>query len=85
MGGKTGKIFLAGHNGMVGSAFMRFFHSNKNVTLITRRRSDLDLRDQKKFTISLDKKNPITLSTLLDALVVLVQIVISQRILFSTI
>ena len=39
------KIFIAGHNGMVGSALLRFFKS-KNVALITRERKELNLLNQ---------------------------------------
>ncbi len=44
---KNFKIFLAGHNGLVGSSILRRlkFHGFKNV--ITANRSNLDLRDQK--------------------------------------
>lgn len=39
------KIFVAGHKGMVGSALVRLL-KNKNVKIITRDRSDLDLSNQ---------------------------------------
>jgi len=41
------KIFLAGHNGMVGSAIHRLLKSRKNIKIITCTRSELDLCDQK--------------------------------------
>jgi GDP-L-fucose synthase len=41
------KIFLAGHNGMVGSAIHRLLKHKKNIKIITRHRSELDLCDQK--------------------------------------
>ena len=41
------KIFLAGHNGMVGSAIHRLLKRKKNTKIITRLRSQLDLCDQK--------------------------------------
>ena len=41
------KIFLAGHNGMVGSAIHRLLKRKKNIQIITRSRSQLDLCDQK--------------------------------------
>ena len=41
------KIFLAGHNGMVGSAIHRLLKIRKNLKIITRTRSELDLCDQK--------------------------------------
>jgi GDP-L-fucose synthase len=40
------KIFIAGHNGMVGSSLVRHL-KNKNFKLITRERKDLDLLNQK--------------------------------------
>ena len=39
------KIFVAGHNGMVGSALVRFLQ-NENIDLITKNRQELDLLDQ---------------------------------------
>jgi GDP-L-fucose synthase len=39
------KLFVAGHNGMVGSAVVRRFRSEPDVALLTRRRSELDLTD----------------------------------------
>ena len=41
------RVFVAGHNGMVGSALIRRLKKHANVTLITRNRSVLDLTDQK--------------------------------------
>ncbi|TVP10648.1 GDP-L-fucose synthase family protein [Shewanella sp. KCT] len=40
------KIFVAGHNGMVGSAIVRQLQNNENVAVVTRNRSELDLLDQ---------------------------------------
>jgi GDP-L-fucose synthase len=37
------KIFVAGHNGMVGSALVRKLSKDKNISLITASRSELDL------------------------------------------
>ncbi len=39
-------IFIAGHNGMVGSAILRALSKNQNNNLITCNRSELDLTDQ---------------------------------------
>ena len=41
------KIFLAGHNGMVGSAIHKLLKSRKNIKIITCTRYELDLCDQK--------------------------------------
>ena len=40
------KIFLAGHNGMVGSAIYKLLKYRKNIKIITRSHSELDLCDQ---------------------------------------
>ncbi|HVS54545.1 MAG TPA: GDP-L-fucose synthase [Opitutaceae bacterium] len=40
------KLFIAGHNGMVGSALARRFAREPGVTLVTRPRSKLDLTNQ---------------------------------------
>ena len=39
------KIFLAGHKGMVGGAICRKLKRQKDVTVITRSRKDLDLME----------------------------------------
>lgn len=41
------RVFVAGHNGMVGGAICRLLSEDPNVTLITRSRTELDLTDQK--------------------------------------
>ena len=41
------KIFIAGHRGMVGSALVRYFNK-KNIKIITKKKSELNLLDQKK-------------------------------------
>jgi GDP-L-fucose synthase len=41
-------IFIAGHNGMVGSAIHRCLRQNPTLTLITASKSELDLTDQKE-------------------------------------
>uniref|UniRef100_UPI0040478C7D GDP-L-fucose synthase n=1 Tax=Vibrio anguillarum TaxID=55601 RepID=UPI0040478C7D len=40
------KIFVAGHNGMVGSSIVRQLQKSENVEVVTRNRSELDLLDQ---------------------------------------
>lgn len=42
----TTKIFIAGHNGMVGSAIVRQLMQRDNVEVITRSRQELNLLDQ---------------------------------------
>ncbi len=39
-------VFVAGHNGMVGSAIVRLLEKSKNYNVITRNRSELDLLEQ---------------------------------------
>lgn len=42
----TRRIFIAGHNGMVGSALVRQLQQTGNIEIITRNRSQLDLTNQ---------------------------------------
>ena len=42
------KIYVAGHKGMVGSSIVRLLRKRKNVNLITKDRSQLDLTNQKE-------------------------------------
>ena len=51
------KIFIAGHNGMVGSAIVRYLKLY-NVEIITKEKKELDLLDQKK-VLNFFKKNKI--------------------------
>ena len=44
--GKENKIFIAGHNGMVGSAIAKNLKNNGYFNLLTAKRTDLDLTDQ---------------------------------------
>ena len=44
---KNSKIFVAGHNGLVGSAIVRKLNSEGYTNLILRSKSELDLRDQR--------------------------------------
>ena len=43
---KTDKIYVAGHNGMVGSAIMRALFANGYMNIITVTHKELDLRDR---------------------------------------
>jgi len=52
------KIFLAGHNGMVGSAIYRLLKHKKNIKIITRTRSELDLCDQKAVKNFMETERP---------------------------
>lgn len=42
------RIFVAGHNGMVGSAIVKQLEANSDVELVLRRRSELDLLNQQE-------------------------------------
>lgn len=48
-------IYVAGHNGMVGSAIARLLKENNNINLITASRSELDLTDQNEVSIFFQK------------------------------
>ena len=37
------KIYIAGHSGLIGSAFLRYFEAENYKNIITRDRRDLDL------------------------------------------
>ena len=52
------KIFIAGHNGMVGSAIYRCLSSRGYINLITRRRRELDLLDSVAVDIFFRKIKP---------------------------
>ena len=43
--GSDSKIFVAGHNGLVGSAIVRYLESNGHTNIITKSREELDLTD----------------------------------------
>ena len=52
------KIFLAGHNDMVGSAIHRLLKLKKNIKIITCSRSELDLCDQKAVKNFMESEQP---------------------------
>lgn len=55
---KNSKIFLAGHNGLVGSSILRLLNSRGYNNIITASRNQLDLLDQSKtFKFIKKKKN----------------------------
>src|SRR5947208_12234278 len=45
---KSDKIYVAGHNGLVGSAIIRLLKKEGFTNIITRSSAELDLREQKK-------------------------------------
>ncbi len=56
--GKTGKIFVTGHRGMVGSAIVRRLKAAGYTQVITRSRSELDLLDQAAVHAFLAREKP---------------------------
>jgi len=52
------KIFLAGHNGLVGSAILRNLKKKNKYSILTIERKNLDLLDQKKVFYFLKKHKP---------------------------
>ena len=55
---KNSKIFLAGHNGLVGSSILRYLKKKKYKKIITKNRKILDLSDQSKTEKFLKKIKP---------------------------
>ena len=55
---KKSKIYIAGHNGLVGSAIVRKLREKGYNNLITQTRNELDLTNQKKVFNFLKKKKP---------------------------
>jgi GDP-L-fucose synthase len=53
-----GKVFVAGHQGMVGSALLRQLQGRDELELLLRDRSQLDLRDQQGVRRLFDKERP---------------------------
>ena len=52
------KIFVAGHNGFIGSAIVRKLKDNGYKNIMTVKKSQLDLTDQKKVLQFLKKHKP---------------------------
>jgi len=46
MSSSGGKLFITGHNGLVGRALLRFYADKPQWKIVTRSRAELDLRDQ---------------------------------------
>lgn len=55
---KDSKIYIAGHNGMVGSSILRLLKSEGYDNLLLRSSSDLDLRDQDQVKEFFEKEKP---------------------------
>ena len=58
MKNKKARIFLAGHNGLVGGAILKKLAVNGYKNIITVSKKSLDLRDQKKVFEFIKKKKP---------------------------
>jgi len=54
----TEKVFVAGHNGMVGSAIVRKLRSYGYTNLLTRSSAELDLRDQRQVELFFEAEKP---------------------------
>jgi len=52
------KIFIAGHNGMVGGAIMRQLQKNKDSILLYKNRSDLNLLEQNEVRSFFERERP---------------------------
>ena len=52
------KIYIAGHNGMVGSAILRNLKKYPNLKIITKSKNELDLTNQKQVTDFFNKEKP---------------------------
>ena len=59
------KIYIAGHNGLIGSAFLRYFRNNDYNNIIYKKRSELDLSSRED-TYNFFKEN--TLKNILKIL-----------------
>jgi GDP-L-fucose synthase len=55
---KLSKVFIAGHNGMVGSAINRMLINKGFLNIITKTSKELDLRDQMSVNNFFSKEKP---------------------------
>ncbi len=55
---KTDKIYVAGHRGMVGSAFVRELKSRGYINILTQTHSELDLKDKNKVDLFFHNNKP---------------------------
>ena len=82
---KKSKIFVAGHNGLVGSAIIRKLKEKGYKNIITVKKSKLDLTDQSKVFTFLKKKNQNLYSLQLQKLEGFIQIINIKQNLFIVI
>jgi GDP-L-fucose synthase len=55
---RTGKIYIAGHRGMVGSGLERKLRKEGHINIVTRTSSELDLRNQQAVNYFFEKEKP---------------------------
>ena len=55
---KNSKIYIAGHNGMVGSAILNLLKSEGFRNIIVKSSTDFDLRNQNEVKFFFEKENP---------------------------
>ena len=82
---KKSKIFVAGHNGLVGSAIIRKLKEKGYKNIITVKKSKLDLTDQSKVFTFLKKKSQNLYSLQLQKLEGFIQIINIEQNLFIVI
>ena len=58
---KKTRVFVAGHNGMVGSALVDFLKKQKGIEIITKNRKDLNLTNQLEVLNFFESSTPISL------------------------
>lgn len=58
MSSSGGKLFITGHNGLVGRALMRFYADKPQWQVITRSRAELDLRDPRATDAFFEAERP---------------------------
>ncbi|MGG9972087.1 GDP-L-fucose synthase family protein [Ferruginibacter sp. SUN002] len=55
---KTDKIYIAGHNGLMGSAILRLLQQEGYTNIVVKSSSELDLRDQLQVKTFFEKEKP---------------------------
>jgi len=55
---KDTKIYVAGHKGLIGSAFIRFFEKNQYTNIVTRNRRELELTSKRDTSDFFQKNKP---------------------------
>lgn len=55
---KSSNIYIAGHNGMVGSALLKKYQTDSNYEILTQSSQELDLRNQSQVNSFFEKNKP---------------------------